>query len=78
MRKFFSISRKEIVVYAKHFSRIVSNTLRGKYRSIAKQMLPTKFDCDEEIFISVKYILFLWNIFYFSLKTYLFNCKKIK
>jgi len=53
-------------------------TLREKCQSIAKQMLLTKFDCDDEIlYISMKYILFLWNIFYFC-EIYFINCKKNK
>jgi len=40
-------------------------------------MLLTKFDCHNEIYISMKYILFLWNIFYFC-EMYLINCKKHK
>ena len=45
-------------------------------KKIAKQILFKKFDCDDEIYISVKYILlFLWNIFHFC-EIYLINCKK--
>jgi len=55
--KFFSQCR--VFSNNSYACEILRDTLKEKYQSIAKQMLLKKFDCDDEIYISVKYILFL-------------------
>jgi len=54
---------KSLDTLVKLFFRKFICTLREKCRSIAKQMLLMKFDCDDEIYIyiCVKYISFIAN-----------------